>query len=106
MPTFLVRKTFKIARQEGDKSDIVFTVPDLLPLTGKTARFGIFKTTGEEILIKNNCSIVGQIITVDLLANDLKGKSGVWVWELEVAQNSEPITIGKGEFEVIKENLK
>lgn len=101
MPTFIVRKETTITRQEGDVADVVFVVPKVLSMTGRTARFGVFNSAGTAIFeheTPDPITIASQTITVPLLPVDTTGHSGSHRWELEVNDDDGPITIGRGTF--------
>lgn len=109
MSTFLVAREFPIVRQEGDNADIIFTVPIELSLAGTvTAKFQV-KTTDSRLIFSKDTTegitIDGQDITVELLPVDTKGKSGQFRWELEITKEATYgiVTIGKGNFKIVKE---
>lgn len=108
MATYLIAKEITITRKEGDKSDVVFTVPEIIDLADKTVRFGIFRQDGSEVHVPlpENIAKSGQVITIDFPADAFLGQEGTHVWELEVSANDSPITIGKGDFKILKEWLK
>jgi hypothetical protein len=104
MPTYLIGKEIAITRQEGDVADIVVTVPDILSMDGKTARFQV-RDAGNRMIINKDqtgIDIDGQIITIELQPADTSKKSGKYRWELEVADDDGPITIGRGNFDIVK----
>ena len=101
MPTFIVRKETTITRQEGDVADVVFVVPKVLSMTGRTARFGVFDSAGTTIFEKESpdpVSIASQTITIPILPADTTGHSGSQRGELEVNNDDGRITIGRGHF--------
>jgi len=104
MATYLIAQEIAITRQEGDLADVVFVVPDVLSMTGKEATFKVNSDKYGSFIAKESSAgditIVGQTITIPLLAADTKDKKGRHRWELEVTG---PITIGRGVFNVIKE---
>lgn len=107
MATLLIKSEKQITRQEGDDSDIVFTVPGIFPLTDSTVEFSIFQA-GRKIIRKltSDVDITDQVITVPLLASDTKGKSGSHRWELQITRGGKITTIGKGSFNILAELIK
>jgi hypothetical protein len=110
MPTYLVKKEIAITRQEGDTADVVFTVPDVLDLALYNVRYHVLdnnrryvfhKDTGEGTIQKD-----GQVITIPLLSEDTKEKTGTHRWEMELHNADEVITIGKGIFVIIPELIR
>ena len=101
MATYLIANEITITRQAGDLADITFAVPDVLSMSGKTAKFQVFDKNRNAIIEKEhpNLTVNGQTITIPLLPDDTKDKSGTYYWELEV---SSPITIGHGQFIITK----
>jgi len=108
MATFIIAQEVTITRQEGDLADLVLVVPDILPLTGRTAKFRAEKIDGTAFIEKQSPDIVMllQVITIPILPADTDGNSGKHRWELKVydAQNN-PITIGKGVLYVLKKMM-
>lgn len=107
MPTYLIKSDITITRQEGDVADIVITVPVLLSMTGKTAKFSVFDTNNKAIIAKTTgtLTIDGQVITIQLLPADTLRKAGKHRWELEVVDANGPITIGRGPFVIVKTDI-
>lgn len=104
MATYLISREITITRQEGDTADIVVTVPSTLSMTGKTARFQV-RDSGNRVIInkEDEIAIVGQGITILLAANDTARHAGKHRWELEVSDANGPITIGRGDFIIVKQ---
>jgi hypothetical protein len=103
MASYLVAKEILIERHAGVVNDIVFTVPEIIDMTGRTARFGVYKQGGEEVILKGEeIEIDGQTITINLAPEDTAGKVGAHVWELEVLDDDGPIKIGEGDFKIKK----
>jgi hypothetical protein len=110
MSTYIISSEIQLIRQEGDTSDIVFVVPDVLSLTTFTEiKFSVFRNSSviiEKLLSDGSISVLSQTITIDLLPDDTKGYSGDYKWELEIS-NLTPtiITIGRGMFTLIAEQI-
>jgi hypothetical protein len=100
-------KDIDLLRQEGDDSDVVFTVPsEALVLTVNTT--AIFQVKDIKNVIQftksSTINITGQIITIPFVPSDTKSKSGNHRWELQVTDASFGIkTIGGGMFRIRKE---
>ena len=107
MPTYLVKKEIAITRQEGDTADVVFTVPEVLDLSLYLIRFHVMDNNRRFIFYKNTevgtIQKDGQTITIPLSALDTKTKTGTHRWEMELFNQNENITIGKGSFVIIPE---
>ncbi len=108
MTTYKIKKEFTIQRQEGDHASVIFVVPDILSLNGRTATFKVANSQRKIILSKTvgkGLTISGQQISIPLLPADTKGHSGSHKWELELS-SPEIITIGKGSFIITPEIIK
>ena len=106
MATYLIEEEAVITRQEGDIADVEITVPSELPLDGHGVTFQV-KAAGGRVLINkkdttNTLTITDQDIYIPLLPADTRGKDGVHRWELQVDTEDGPITIGRGDFRIIK----
>jgi hypothetical protein len=102
-----------ITRQAGDTGSIVFTVPVLIDLPDFTeVKFQVFKG-GITIIDKRltdsvaELTVSGQTITIELWEDDTQGYVGTGKWECEISGNpdDEIITIGKGDFVIVKERI-
>ena len=105
MSTYLIENQFAITRQQGDISDIVFVLQNTLPLTGMTVKFQVRNTKNELLIDKvspTNITVVGQQITIPLLKVDTETLKGTLNWECEITKEGTRITIGQGEFIVVK----
>lgn len=104
MATYLISREIAIVRQEGDAADIAVTVPAELSMTGKTARFQV-RDSGNRVIINKDdeIAIVGQAITIVLAPDDTARHAGNHRWELEVSDANGPITIGRGNFTIVKQ---
>lgn len=105
MPSYKVIAPIKITRQMGDSGDIVFNVPEILPLTNRTVTLFIKDGANNHMLIKssNNVNEItksGQSINIQLTSADTENKEGTWHWELKLTMGAEVITIGYGIFHV------
>jgi hypothetical protein len=106
MAAYIIKSEIKITRQEGDDSEIVIIVPDILSLNSSTAKFQVKSQCG---LIFQRASgdgitINGQTISIILVPANTKGKSGKYRWELEITTGTgKIITIGRGDFVIEKE---
>jgi len=101
MATYLIANEITITRQAGDLADITFTVPDVLSMSGKTAKFEVIDKNRKTILkkVSPDITISGQVITIPLIPSDTQNYPGTHYWELKV---STPITIGHGSFVITK----
>lgn len=108
MTTYLIRREKTLTRQEGDVADIVITVPAIISMTGRTAKFQVRDKYNKVIITKsgNGLTVNGQVITIPLLPADTEGKGEKNRWELEVINSSGPITIGKGPFFITGTDIK
>lgn len=107
MATYLISREKTITRQEGDVADIVITVPALLSMTGKTAHFAVADNGGRNVINKEkDISIDEQVISIVLKPEDTSRKAGKYRWELEVKDANGPITIGKGDFIIVKQLIR
>ena len=106
MATFLVKNKIEIVRQAGDDCDIVFTVPDIYPLTGGVVSFKAFsKTHGvlfEAISTGANLAVAGQTITITIADTVTKGLHGTFDWKLWCDKSGDITTIGYGELKLLK----
>lgn len=102
-----------ITRQEGDTGSVVMIVPDAIDLSAFTVvKFCVFRS-GVMIIDKElndssgDLTVSDQTITVILNEEDTQGYKGTNYWECEISgnPNEEIITIGKGEFIVLRERI-
>jgi len=100
MATYLIGSEITIKRQTGDVADLVITVPAVLSLTGLQAWFQVTDTNNKKIIDKlpADITIVGQVITIHLAAEETNNHVGKFRWSLKVTG---PIHIGRGVFEII-----
>ena len=105
MPTYLIKSEITITRQEGDVADVTITVPSVLDMTNRTPRFQVRDAAGKRLIDKTVPDVVvtEQVIFVPLLPADTAGKPGKHRWELEVTDTNGPVTIGRGDFNVVKQ---
>jgi len=104
MASYLITQEITITRQEGDTADIEFTVPDVLDITNATVIFQI--RNAKNTILYNAAPVpVAQDITVPLLPATTKGYSGRHRWELQVNISGAIITIGKGDFVILPEQI-
>ena len=94
-----------IQHQAGDTGDIVIQVPAAISLIGKTLRFAVLKSS--TILFEKtqpDLTVVGQVITIPLEEADTNGLYGTFHWELELMNSGETqiITLGQGDFVIIR----
>jgi len=110
MPTYLIEKEIPIRRQEGDTADIVFTVPEIINMANYSCKLAVKSTSGTSLILKDStdggAAIQGQVVSVQLGSNDTKRKAGTHRWELELYNNDEVITIGRGVFEIVAEMIR
>lgn len=109
MASYIIKKEILIQRQEGDVGDVVFIIPSAIPLPGCQVKFGVFTQNNEQIFLKetDDVSINGQELRIELESEDTKGHAGVHVWELELTPaGSGPITVGRGDFKIIREWIR
>lgn len=111
MSTYLIDSRFTITRQAGDISDVVFVMQNTLPLTGMTVKFQVRSSRGVLIIDKTTANgsitVVGQQITIPLLATDTYGYKGTFNWECEISSvpDNKKITIGFGDFEIVNTDI-
>ena len=109
MPTYLVKTKYKITRQEGDTADIGFIVPDVIDMTGRKVLFQVRDESDNLRIEKTDTAgitVTGQGIIVDLSPADSTGNDGIHNWELQVMNPESTITIGKGQFVILKQVAK
>lgn len=110
MESYIVTKEITIRRQEGDTGSVVFVIPDIIDLDLYTEIKFKVSNSGSLIFIKllsdNSISVENQTVTIPLLAVDTKLKSGNHFWELELSNDTEITTIGRGVFVIIKELIQ
>lgn len=106
MQSYIVRTRVSLTRQAGDTGSIEFIVPALLDLTGMSAIFKVMDTSTTPLFTKEtptDITIVGQTVTVNLYNVDTANKCGSYTWELQVNDENQVITIGKGDLEIVEE---
>ena len=107
MPTYLIKREIPITRQEGDTADVVFIVPEVLDMALYSVRFSVTNQLKKSKIFKSsenqNIIIGGQTLLIPLSSDDTKYHSGNYRWELELFNETEQITIGKGAFNIISE---
>ncbi|MCX6223155.1 MAG: hypothetical protein NTV01_00115 [Bacteroidia bacterium] len=108
MTTYLRGKPFKISRQEGDTADIVFHVPDCIPMTGMDVLLQVRNASGDLLFGKRNTPTGGitvdnQRIHVSLDPIDTIGYHGTHNWELQVSNSIRVQTLAGGVFIIIRE---
>lgn len=108
MPAYIIKSEATITRQEGDNSEIKFIIPSLFPLSGGfVLKFAVYSRSGtkqfEKTTTNGDFVIDGQNATTYLEPNDTKGIWGTYRWELQYTESDEITTIGKGNFDILKE---
>ena len=110
MATYLIKNKFTITRQEGDISDVVFDMQAAMSLTGLTVKFQVINSLGTVLLSKTSAdggiTVTGQQIVIPLLSVDTEGRSGTHAWEMELTGSGVRITVGQGDFVIVKTNQK
>lgn len=111
MATYIVKKDIKITRQAGDDCDVIFQIPDTIQLIASNFKFAVFRVGSsqvEPILLKQGADAVfdGTKLTVVIAGTETFRYSGNFKWELEATIDSRKVTIGKGDFELIKTYMK
>ena len=110
MATYLIKREITITRQEGDTADVVIVVPEVINMENYNARFAVKDNIGKTVFEKNSenseMTITGQTITIPLLVADTKKKAGKHRWELQISNETEVITIGRGVFVIVNELIK
>lgn len=94
-----------IQHQAGDTGDIVITVPAAISLAGKTLRFAVLKGTNT-IFEKTqpDLTVSVQDVIIPMLEADTNGLYGTYHWELELMNSNatQVITLGQGDFIIIR----
>ncbi len=100
--SYLIKRPFKLTRQEANTGSVVFILPDEIPMAGKTATFVVVSKKGEQVFKKvfADMTLSGQTLTVPLLPADTRNWQGVHLWELKLYGGGDEITAGEGEFEI------
>ena len=110
MATYLIKREITITRQEGDTADVVIVVPEVINMENYNARFAVKDNIGKTVFEKKSenseMTITGQTITIPLLVADTKKKAGKHRWELQITNENEVITIGRGFFVIVNEIIK
>lgn len=108
--SYIVRTRNTITRQAGDTGSIQLVVPAELSITNYDVYFEVVDNKGESVFTRDTEEATiekdGQNIYVLLDEENTSGLSGVYEWEMELYSDTETITIGKGQFVIIKENAK
>lgn len=109
MASYKVKERLKITRQAGNDCDVVINVPDVFQVAGTTFKFGVFEKIQPHRMVfeKSGADIVatGQRLVVPIAKADTLNKHGLHEWELEATKDGKDITIGFGDFELIKTRL-
>jgi len=105
MATYLIANEITITRQEGDTADIEFELDEVLDISTLNPYFSVQTYKGIEILTKEPADFlkIGQELTCFITEEDTKGKAGNYRWELELVNGSTVITVGRGDFIIVKE---
>lgn len=110
MTTYLIKREISITRQEGDTADVVVVVPEILDMNSYSAQFQVRDTNRRTLFNKSSedgtIQISGQTITIPLLPEDTKNRPGKHRWELQIASQTQLITIGRGNFSIIHEIIR
>ena len=107
MQSYIVETEQDITRQEGDTGSIQFTIPVVLNPASYTILFKVFTRNGTVVFTKADAAWTRatQTITAYLAAVDTKGYEGNHRWELQFSSATEVITVGKGCFKILKEEI-
>ena len=110
MASYTIKRDITIIRQEGDNSDVIITIPDVLNIDNADITFLVVTSTKDEIIKKTLLDGItkdSQIITVKLDPVDTKGYYGNHKWELQLNDQTVDsygiVTVGKGIFTINKE---
>mgnify|MGYP006268563201 CR=1 FL=1 len=109
MPAYIIKSEATITRQEGDTSEIKFIIPNVFPLYGEVFEliFAVYSRSGTRQFIKTTLNgdfvIDAQTATTYLQVDNTKGIWGTYRWELQYRDAGSITTIGKGNFEILKE---
>lgn len=106
MPTYLIKRETAITRQEGNTADVTLVIPDIIDMNLYEAEFKIVNASHRTILSKSSVAgtlvISGQVIEIPLPAGDTEDKAGNHLWELEIYNQTQRFTIGRGKFIIIR----
>jgi hypothetical protein len=110
MATYLIKREITITRQEGDTADVVIVVPDVIDMGNYEAHFSVKDNSRRTVMNKETGNgtayVSGQTITIPLAATDTKNKPGKHRWELQLTNETEVITIGRGNFVIVNEIIR
>jgi len=109
MATYIIGEEIHIRRQAGDNADLEVIVPNQLPITGADVTFKLRDPDGVTLFTKTttDCTIIQQTITIPFLPSDTRGRAGKHRWELQLQKPTDygTVTIGRGDFNIIKEEI-
>jgi len=103
--SYIIKNEIEIRRQEGDTGNITIIIPEQIDLDGMVPILHVVDRKLNTIFKKEDSdwSINDQTISCSLLPTDTRGKSGNHKWELQLQSLNEVITVGRGNFLIIKE---
>jgi hypothetical protein len=108
--SYIVRTRKTITRQAGDSGSIEVIVPETLSLSGWSVYFEVTDAKLVPIFTKDSeedtIAIEDQTIYVLLSREDTSELEGVYNWEMEIYKGDDTITIGKGQYIIIKETAR
>lgn len=109
MSTVLVAKKINISRQEGDTADVEMIIPDGFDMTAYSGLFQVYNSHRDCIITKTTAgnggiTIDGQKILVKLDEKDTDGFGGTHSWFYRILKEGVRLTIGKGQFIIIRED--
>ena len=106
--TYIILREIPISRQEADTGNLVFEVPEFLPITSRTITFQVIDRN-EELIIEISGAQWhknGQIISTTLNPADTDGLAGKHRWTLVVQDANTRYNIGAGPFTIIPKLAK
>lgn len=108
MNSYVITERVTVTRQEGNTGSLGFIVPAVLNPALFTIKLQVWTATNKSAILfeKTSWTVTGQTITTPMAAVDTKGYAGTHKWEMQFTSLTEVITVGKGDFVIIKELIK
>ena len=109
MSRYIAVGSYQIDLQEGDAGcTIDFVIPAEIDMTSRSAKMMVRKDHNTKPIITkvsgSGITKSGQNLSVAIVADDTKGRSGIWHWDLEVyTSTADIITVGRGTVNIISE---
>ena len=106
--SYLVFESVTIKRKEGNTGKIVLQFPSTFDPADYGIKFQVVTRGGDVVFAKteSDMTISSQNVTIPLVVNDTKGKSGNHIWECEITDTGVLITTGEGPFKIPRKYIK